>query len=39
MSNENQITLKQVSSIMVVGGLVALGLVAAVWLTLHIFVL
>lgn len=39
MSNENQISLKQLSSIMVVGGAVALGLVGAVWLTLHIFVL
>ncbi len=39
MSNENQISLKNLSSIMIGGGLVALGLVALVWLLLHIFVL
>ena len=39
MSNSDQVSLKLLSNIMFVGGAVALGLVAAVWVVLGIFVL
>ncbi len=39
MKNDNHVSLKKVSNIMIGGGAVALGLVAAVWGVLGVFVL
>ncbi len=39
MNNDNHVSLKKVSNIMIGGGAVALALVAAVWGVLGVFVL